>query len=98
MLATPITSAKEVTSLAEKGTAIIEFDNVIKHFDRIMSLLKRKCKGRCYMKRVLEEYCAFRLGALYFEKHYKISFDNEAELVEKLEHIVERFEGHDVFG
>jgi len=91
MLATLTTSAKEVTSLAEKGTAIIEFDNVIKHFDRIMSLLKRKCKGRCYMKRVLEEYCAFRLGVLYFEKHYGISIDDEAGLVEELEHIVEMF-------
>ena len=78
--------------MAEKGTATSEFDNVIKHFDRIMSLLKRKCKGRCYMKRVLEEYCAFRLGALYFEKHYRVSFDDEAGLVEKLEYIVEMFE------
>jgi hypothetical protein len=93
MLATLTTSAKEVTSLAEKGTATIEFDNVIRHFDRIMSLLKRKCKGHCSLKRVLEEYCAFRLGVLYFEEHYKISFDDEAGLAEKSEHIVEMFEG-----
>lgn len=59
MLAILTTSAREVTSLAEEGTATVEFDNVIKHFDRIMSLLRRKCKGRCSLKRVLEEYCAF---------------------------------------
>jgi hypothetical protein len=61
-LATLTTSAKEVINLAEKETAKIEFDNVIKHFDRIMFLLKHKCKGRCSLKRRLEEYCAFRLG------------------------------------
>lgn len=96
MLATLTTSAKEVTSLAEKGTATVEFDNVIRHFDRIMSLLKRKCKGRCSLKRVLEEYCAFRLAVLYFEEHYTISFDDEAGLVEKLERIVEMFEGQNI--
>lgn len=82
-----------MTSLVEKSTATVEFDNVMKHFDRIMSLLMRKCKERCSLKRVLEEYCAFRLGALYFEKRYGVSFDDEAGLVEKLEHIVEMFEG-----
>jgi len=96
MLAILTTSAREVASLVEKGTATVEFDDVVRHFDRIMSLLKRKCKGRCYLKRVLEEYCAFRLGALYFEKHYGISFDNEAGLAEKLEHIVEMFEGQNI--
>jgi hypothetical protein len=96
MLATLTTSAKEVTSLAEKDTATIEFDNVIKHFDRIMSLLKRKCKGRCSLKRVLEEYCAFRLAVLYFEKQYGVSFDDEAELAEELGHIVEMFEGQNI--
>ena len=75
--------------MVEKDTAVIEFDNVIKHFDRIMSLLKRKCKGRCSLKRVLEEYCAFLFGVLYFEKHYGISIDDEAGLVKELEHIVE---------
>ena len=93
MLAVLITSAREVASLVEKGTATVEFDNVIKHFDRIMSLLKRKCKGRCSLKRRLEECCAFRLGVLYFEKHHGVSFDDEARLVKKLEHIVEMFEG-----
>jgi len=96
MLGTLITSAREVIRLVENGTATVEFDNVIKHFDRIMSLLKRKCKGRCSLKRVLEEYCAFRLGTQYFEKHYGVSFDDEAGLVEKLEHIVEMFEGQNI--
>jgi hypothetical protein len=98
MLATLTTSAKEVTSLAEKGTAIVEFDNVIRHFDRIMSLLKRKCKGRCSLKRVLEEYCAFRLAVSYFEKQFGVSFDDEAKLVEELEGIVEMYEGKNIEG
>jgi hypothetical protein len=61
-----------------------------------MSLLKRKCKGRCSLKRVLEEYCAFRLAVLYFEKQYGVSFDDEAELAEELGHIVEMFEGQNI--
>lgn len=93
MLAILTTFAREVANLGEKSTATVEFDNVIKHFDRIMSLLKRKCKGRCSLKRVLEEYCAFRLGTRYFEKHYGVSFDDEAGLVKRLEQIVEMFEG-----
>jgi hypothetical protein len=84
---------KEVVWLVENETATVDFDNVLRHFDRIMSLLTRKCKGRCSLKRVLEEYCAFRLGALYFEKHYGISFDDEARLVEELKRVAERFEG-----
>lgn len=93
MLAILTTSAREVASLVEKGTATVEFDNVIRHFDRIMSLLKRKCKGRCSLKRVLEEYCAFRLGALWFEEHYGVYFDDEARLVEELKRVAESFEG-----
>lgn len=77
--------------LVENERAIVEFDNVVKHFDRIMSLLTRKCKRRCSMKRVLEEYCAFRLGALYFERHYKIRFGDETGLVRYLEEIVRSF-------
>ena len=96
MLARPTICAKKVTDLGEKGAATIEFDNVMKHFNRIMCLLTRKCKGRCSLKRILEEYCAFRLGTLYFEKYYGVSFDDEAGLVEKLEHIVEMFEGQNI--
>jgi hypothetical protein len=44
------------------------------------------------LKRVLEEYCAFRLGALYFEKHYRVGFDDEARLVEELKRVAESFE------
>jgi hypothetical protein len=45
------------------------------------------------LKRRLEEYCAFRLGALWFEEHYGVSFDDEARLVEELKRVAERFEG-----
>jgi hypothetical protein len=48
------------------------------------------------LKRVLEEYCAFRLAVLYFEKQYGVSFDDEAELAEELGHIVEMFEGQNI--
>jgi hypothetical protein len=92
MLVIPITSPRKVISLVEKRTAAIEFDNVMKHFNRIMSLLMRKCKGRCSLKRVLGEYCAFRLLVLYFENHYGVSFDDKLELKEKLECIVGMFE------
>jgi hypothetical protein len=93
MLATPIIFAKEVVGLTERGSATIDLHNVVHHFDRIMSLLKRKCKGRCSLKRRLEEYCAFRLGALWFEEHYGVSFDDEARLVEELKRVAETFEG-----
>ena len=92
MLATPTIFAKEVVGLTERGSATIDLHNVVRHFDKMISLLKRKCKERCSLKRRLEEYCAFRLGTQYFEKHYGVSFDDEAGLVEKLEHIVEMFE------
>ena len=82
-LATLITFAGEVVSLNDRGSVGIDLDNVVRHFDRIMSLLKRKCKGRCSLKRVLEEYCAFRLGTQYLEKHFEISFDDEAKLRER---------------
>jgi hypothetical protein len=45
MLATPIIFVKEVVGLTERGSATVDLDNVVRHFDRIMSLLKRKCKG-----------------------------------------------------
>jgi hypothetical protein len=45
------------------------------------------------LKRVLEEYCAFRLAVLYFEKDFEISFDDEVGLVEELRRIVKSFEG-----
>ena len=93
MLATLTTFAREVVGLIERGSATIDLHNVVHHFDRIMSLLKRKCKGRCSLKRVLEEYCAFRLGVLWFEGHYGVSFDDEARLVEELKCIAESFEG-----
>ncbi len=78
--------------MSNNESATVDLENVTRHFDRIISLLRRKCKGRCSLKRILEEYCAFRLAALYFEKRYKISFD-EARLVEGLEHVLDFFEG-----
>jgi len=95
MQATQIIFVKVVVSLTERGSATIDLHNVVHHFDRIMSLLKRKCKGRCSLKLVLEEYCAFRLVVLYFEKQFEISFDDEARLVEDLMHVVDTFEGED---
>ena len=52
----------------------------------------RKCKGRCSLKRRLEEYCAFRLGVLWFEEHFQPSFDDEARLVEELKRVAKTFE------
>jgi len=92
MLATPIMSAKEVVGLTKRDSAAVDLENVMRHFNRIMSLLRRKCKGRCLLKRVLEEYCAFRLGVFYFEKHFEISFDDEARLVEELKRVAESLE------
>lgn len=92
MLATLIISAQEVVSLVERGRATADLNNAVRHFDRIMSLLRRKCKGRCSLERRLEEYCAFRLGVLWFEEHYGVSFDDEPKLVASLKRIVEDFE------
>lgn len=92
MRATLITFAREVAILLEREKATVDFDNFLRHFDRIMSLLSRKCKGRCSLKRVLEEYCAFRLGVLYFEKHFEISFDDETRLFQELRRIAETIE------
>jgi len=79
--------------IENRDGAAIDFDNVIRHFNRIMSLLERKCKRHCSLKRALEEYCAFRLGVVYFEKHFGISFDDEVGLAEELKRVVEAFEG-----
>jgi len=92
MLATLITFAQEVVDLVESGRATADLNNAVRHFDRIMSLLRRKCKGRCSLKRRLEEYCAFRLGVLWFEEHYGVSFDDDPQLVEKLRRVIETFE------
>lgn len=91
MLATQITFVKQAVGMTERN-ATVDLENVVRHFDRIMSLLSRKCKGRCSLKRILEEYCAFRLAALYFEKHFEISFDDEARLVEELKRVARTFE------
>ena len=40
MLATQITFVKEAVNLTE-GSATIDLHNVVRHFDRMMSLLKR---------------------------------------------------------
>ena len=95
MLATQTTFAREVATLAELEKATIDLDNVVRHFDRIMSLLRRKCKGRCSLKRCLEEYCAFRLAALYLEKNFEISFDDEVKLRGELQHVIDTFEGEE---
>ena len=92
MLATLTILRLEVIVLADRGSAIPDLDNVVRLFDKIMVLLKRKCKRRCSLKRRLEEYCAFRLGVLWFEGHFQLSFDDEAELVASLKRIVEDFE------
>ena len=92
MLTTLVISAQEVISLVESDRATADLNNAVHHFDRIISLLRRKCKGRCSLKRRLEEYCAFRLGVLWFEEHYGVSFDDEPRLVANLKGIVEDFE------
>lgn len=83
---------REVISLVEEDTATADLHNAIHHFDRMMRVLRRKCEGNCSLKRRLEEYCAFRLGVLWFEKHYGVSFDDEPKLIATLKRIVEDFE------
>jgi hypothetical protein len=44
---------------------------------------------RARAKRRLEEYCAFRLGVVYFEKRFGVGVDDEARLVELLDSIAD---------
>jgi hypothetical protein len=91
-MATLTISAKEVIDLTEQDSAKADLHNSVHPFNRMMAMLRRKCKGRCSLKRCLEEYCAFRLGVLYFERHFGIGFDDETRAIEALNRVVEMLE------